>query len=218
MNQAQLGEFLRNRRARIRPTDVGLPTGRRRRTAGLRREEVASLAAISVDYYTRLEQGRGPRPSRQVLGSLARALRLSNSERAYLVDLVGETRSHVLGPPADVPSGILQLLDRLNDTPAYVTDAKWDILAWNPMAAALMSDLSELPDDRRNAMRWLFEHLSTDAGEEGVDRAREAVADLLAAAARYPDDLGVRSLIAELGAVSALFTELWEAHDVQLQR
>lgn len=219
MNRTQLADFLRSRRARIQPTDVGLPAGRRRRTAGLRREEVASLAAISVDYYTRLEQARGPQPSRQVLASLARALRLSNAERAYLVDVATETRQAFTKPSSDVPAGILHLLDRLYDTPGYVLDAKWDILAWNAMADALMLDLSATPDRDRNAMRWLFMHApAEEADESHHHRAQEAVADLLAAAARYPDDPGVRGLIADMTASSTLFAELWARHDVRVRR
>ena len=199
---------------------MGLEHGQRRRTPGLRREEVARLAAISVNYYTRLEQGRGPRPSRPVLNSLARALRLSDAERTYLCDLVHETSVNHVGPPQDVPAGILHLLDRLDDTPAYVMDAKWDLLAWNAMAAALLGDYSALPPRERNGMRWLFLP-ATKPGDldDDLERlAHEAVSDLRAAAARYPHDPGVHGMVDELRTASPLFARLWEAHDVRPRR
>lgn len=218
VDRAELAEFLRGRRARVRPADVGLEVGPRRRTPGLRREEVARLAGMSVDYYIRLEQARGPRPSRQVLGALARALRLSDDERSYLFHLVGEAPAPP-GPSRDVPAGILRLLDRLDDVPALVVDAKYDILAWNPMAAALIGDFSAFPAKERNTVRWLFRYggpkLDTPDGRRF---ARESVADLRAAAARYPEDAGIRELVAELSAVSPLFATLWAEHEIGVQR
>jgi transcriptional regulator with XRE-family HTH domain len=220
VDRPALAAFLRNRRARVQPADVGLAAGPRRRTPGLRREEVARLAAISVDYYIRLEQGRGPRPSRSVLTGLARALRLSDVERGYLLDLAGEGRPPAGTPPRDVPAGIVHLLERLDDTPAYVMDAAWDILAWNPMAAALITELLALPEQERNGMRWLFLPGAVP-GQLDADHERlawEAVADLRVAAARYPDAPRVAALIAELSAASPLFVELWDRHDVQVRR
>jgi transcriptional regulator with XRE-family HTH domain len=220
MHRRELADFLRHRRALVQPADVGLEDGRRRRTPGLRREEVARLAAISTDYYTRLEQARGPRPSCAVLHGLARALRLSTSERAYFFGLVQMDAGPRPGPPQDVPPGILHLLDRLDDTPAYVLDAKWDFLAWNPMAAALMGDRSGRPPRGRNVLRWLFLP-ATGPGDLDADLeriGREGVADLRAAATRYPDDPGVHGLIAELQAASPLFASLWDAHDVRVAR
>src|SRR5690348_7523742 len=155
MDRPQLAEFLRSRRERLRPEDVGLPAGLRRRTPGLRREEVASLATMSTDYYTRLEQGRGPRPSRPVLTGLARALRLSDDERDHLFRLAGEQPGPPPGPPADVRSGVLRMLARL-DVPGLVLDAKYDVLAWNPLAAALIADFSALPPRERNLLRLRF--------------------------------------------------------------
>src|SRR5689334_23912341 len=115
MDRRQLAEFLRSRRARVQPGDAGLPAGGRRRTPGLRREEVARLAGMSVDYYARLEQARGPRPSRQMLGAIARALRLTDDERAHLYYLTGEPPGPPPGPAQDVRPGVLHLLDRLDD-------------------------------------------------------------------------------------------------------
>jgi transcriptional regulator with XRE-family HTH domain len=134
LNRAELAKFLRARRDRLSPTDVGLPGGERRRTAGLRRQEVAQLAGISIDYYIRLEQGRGPHPSRQVLSALARALMFSRDEREYLFRIAGEQPPVTAGPSRELTPGIRYLLDSLPYTPAYVVDAKYDVLAWNRLA------------------------------------------------------------------------------------
>jgi transcriptional regulator with XRE-family HTH domain len=213
MDRRQLADFLRSRRARVRPADVGLTPGPRRRTPGLRREEVAGLAGISVDYYTRLEQARGPRPSRQVLSALARALRLYEAERAYLYHLAGEVPAPPTGPSPDVPAGVLHLLDRLDDTPAYVIDAKYDLLAWNPMAAALLGDPARWPPEQRNVIWNLFtrEHAARDLADPQTSAfADECVADLRAAAARYPQDPGIARLISRLRAASGEFARRWE--------
>jgi transcriptional regulator with XRE-family HTH domain len=221
VNRARLAGFLRSRRGLVQPGDVGLETGRRRRTPGLRREEVARLADMSVDYYARLEQARGPRPSRQMLGAIARALRLSDDERAYLYYLSGEVPGPPPGPPPDVRPGILHLLDRLDDTPALVLNATYDVLAWNPMAAALITDFSALPQDQRNII-WRFftdprARARNDA--EGAWRfARESVADLRSAAARYPDDPRLHRLVDRLLARSEEFSRLWAEHDVRVHR
>ena len=217
MDRRQLADFLRSRRARVRPDDVGPHAGTRRRTPGLRREEVARLAGISVDYYIRLEQARGPRPSRQVLGALARALRLDDDERAHLHHLAGEEPRPPAGPPRDVPPGILHLLDRLDDTPAFVTDAKYDVLAWNDLAAALIMDFSAVPERERNTLRR-FAARGVDRLDEGQRRfMRSAIADLRAAAGRYPGDPGIAGLVAELRAVPE-FAAMWDEHEVRLKR
>lgn len=215
VDRSQLADFLRGRRARIRPADIGLTAGVRRRTPGLRREEVARLAGISVDYYARLEQARGPRPSRQVLAALARALRLADDERNHLYHLAGEVPGPVGGPSRDVPVGILHLLDRLDDAPAFVVDAKYDVLAWNRMAVALLGDFAAIPEPDRNLAWQAF------CGPRRVDRfphpeaeafAEECVAKLRAASARYPDDPGIRHLLGRLRAGSAEFVRRWERH------
>lgn len=213
MDRSQLAEFLRSRRFRVQPGDVGLAAGGRRRTPGLRREEVARLAGISVDYYARLEQARGPRPSRQVLGALARALRLHDAERAHLYHLAGEVPAPPTGPSPEVPAGILHLLDRLDDTPAYVVDAKYEILAWNPMAAALLGDPSTWPPGRRNIIWNLFagEHSAMALADPDASAfADECVAELRGAAARYPADPGIHQLISRLRAASPEFVRRWE--------
>lgn len=219
MDRQQLGDFLRSRRERLRPADVGLPAGQRRRTPGLRREEVAQLAAMSTDYYTRLEQARGPQPSRAVLTGLARALRLSDDERAHLFHLAGEPPQPP-GPSQDVRPGVLHLLDRLDDAPALVIDAKYQVLAWNALAAALITDFSALPPRDRNLVRrrFLAGANSRYTPEETDQFAREIVADLRAASARYPADPDIAALIAELLAASPEFARLWSEHEVAIQR
>jgi transcriptional regulator with XRE-family HTH domain len=221
MDRAQLAEFLRIRRERLQPADVGLPAGLRRRTPGLRREEVASLATMSTDYYTRLEQGRGPRPSRPVLTGLARALRLSSGERDHLFRLADEQPAPPPGPPADVPTGVLRMLARL-DVPGLVLDAKYDVLAWNPLAAALLTDFSALPPRRRNLLRLRFLD-GTAQGERFGDAAtaqfaREVAADLRAATGRYPGDPSIAALVADLLAGSEEFARIWAAHEVATQQ
>jgi transcriptional regulator with XRE-family HTH domain len=221
VDRAQLADFLRGRRAGVQPADVGLSAGARRRTPGLRREEVARLAGISVDYYTRLEQARGPRPSRQVLAALARALRLFDGERSYLFHLAGEVPGPPAGPSTDVAIGILHLLDRLDDTPAFVMDVKYDVLAWNPMAAALLGDFSQFAPAERNIVFQMF------CGPRSIDSyddpevelvAEQSVADLRAAAARYPDDPGIKNLLFRLRANSPDFERRWSAHRVCVPR
>ncbi|MEU9017170.1 helix-turn-helix transcriptional regulator [Actinomadura sp. NPDC048394] len=221
MDRQELAAFLRSRRDRVRPEDVGLKAGTRRRTPGLRREEVAQLAGMSVDYYIRLEQGRGPRPSRQILAALARALRLTDDERGHLYHLAGEAPEPPAGPSRDVPPGILHLLERLDDTPAYVLNARHDILAWNPLAAALMTDFAALPPKDRNVIRWLFtgpvaDRYDTD--EYVAELAGDSVADLRAAAGRYPGDPGIAELVAEVSARSPLFARLWDSGEVGIRR
>ncbi|MEN3269271.1 MAG: hypothetical protein V7646_6165 [Pseudonocardia sp.] len=216
-----MAAFLRRRRAAVKPADVGLPAGTRRRTPGLRREEVAGLAGMSVDYYIRLEQARGPRPSRQILAAIARALRLGDDERDYLFRVGGEVAGPAVGPSREVRPGVLHLLDRLQDAPALVCDASYDVLAWNPLAAALITDFSALPEAERN-MVWRF-FTSPRAGERhdpatAEQFARESVADLRAARARYPEDSRIALLVERLLARSPEFARLWAEHEVGVRR
>ncbi|MCK7625846.1 helix-turn-helix domain-containing protein [Streptomyces sp. RS10V-4] len=217
MNAAELAGFLRTRRARVQPADVGLEHGGRRQTRGLRREEVAGRAGVSLDYYTRLEQGRRLRPSRQVLVALARALELSADECNYMLGLVGEA---ALPAPSSrqTQAGALRLLGRLDDLPALVLNARYDILAWNAMATALMGDLAAVPERERNTLRWLFSGQARGIGRH--DRAqlgRRCVADLRSTG-RYPDDPGVRRLVDELVRDSGEFAALWERHEIGVNR
>ncbi|MEV0238128.1 helix-turn-helix transcriptional regulator [Nonomuraea sp. NPDC050786] len=220
MNRDELADFLRIRRAHVTPAEVGLPGGDRRRTPGLRRQEVAQLAGMSIDYYIRLEQGRGPHPSRQVLNALARALMLNQDERTHLFHLAGQA---VETPRIreDVPESLLHLLSFMEEVPAYVLDARYDIRAWNPLAGALMGGLDGLTDETRNVIRWVF--MSPDIAQHFQDEeksrfARASVADLRAAAGRYPDDRKLQALVAELLALSPHFAELWSRHEVEVRR
>jgi transcriptional regulator with XRE-family HTH domain len=208
-------------RARLSPADVGLPTGTRRRVAGLRREEVALQAGISVDYLVRLEQGRGPTPSGQVLTALARALRLSDDERDHLFHLAGAAPprpGHIVSTPR---ASTLRLLDRITDLPAVLLDAKGDVLAWNALATALLGDFSAWPAGRRNIVwqRFLGDggRVSHDPDED-ERTAVETVASLRLAAARYPDDPGLRRLVDELRAGSPRFARLWDEGRVAERR
>jgi transcriptional regulator with XRE-family HTH domain len=223
MDRTELAAFLRTRRARLRPGDVGLPGGdpARRRTPGLRRQEVAQLAGISVEYYVRLEQGRGPRPSRQVLSGLARALMLTGDERAYLFRIVGENPPAAAGPSTELLPAVRYLLDNLGTTPAYVVNARYDVLAWNAMATHFIGDLSAVPLRERNLVRWSFSKVAMEhiGGNEGAIRfTRATVADLRAAYARYPGDPGMQSLVTELLGTSPLFAQMWQERDVAVRR
>ncbi|MFF5140780.1 helix-turn-helix transcriptional regulator [Streptomyces sp. NPDC013157] len=222
MDRQELAAFLRSRRERISPAEVGLPRGPRRRTPGLRREEVAQLAFISTEYYTRLEQARGPRPSREVLSGLARALRLSDAERGHLHHLAGAPPGPPPGPSREVRQSLLDLLRRLPQAAAFVTSATFEVLAWNDLAAALMEDFSALPPRDRNLMRRTFltprPAGSRLYGVPDVDAfARLSAQRLRAAAGRYPDSPEVTGLVAELLAGSEEFGRLWESHDVSAE-
>lgn len=217
MNRAELADFLRRGRARLDPADVGLTAGSRRRTPGLRREEVAALAGMSVDYYTRLEQSRGPRPSRQMLGALARALRLSGDERDHLFHLVGEEPPRAAGASTHVRPGLLLILDRLHDAPALVMTDYGDVLAQNALSAALSGEV----EPGRNVVRRFFTAPQSEAlfpAEDRAEHARSHVANLRAVTAARPDDPVPAALVAELLATSAEFAELWEAHEVAVRR
>ncbi|WP_053746274.1 helix-turn-helix transcriptional regulator [Streptomyces sp. NRRL WC-3618] len=221
MNRTELADFLRHGRARLEPSAVGLSPGARRRTPGLRREEVASLAGMSVDYYTRLEQSRGPRPSRQMLTALARGLRLTDDERDHLFHLAGEEPPRRESVSQHVRPGLLLILDRLHDTPAQVVTDCGEVLAQNAMACALSGDVSARPPRERNLVRRFFLDPAARAlipPEDFAEHARAHVANLRAVAAARPDDPVPRALVAELRAGSAEFARLWESHEVAVRR
>lgn len=217
MNRDELAAVVRRARERLSPDQVGLPAGPRRRVVGLRREELALLAGISVDYIVRLEQGRSTRPSAQVLTALARALRLSGDERDELFHLAG------MPPPAPgtidlhVRPSVLRLIDRFADLPTIVLSAKGDVLAWNAMASALHGDWSALRPERRNLNRLRFLPDPADppmsrvaqSTEERASTATQSVMSLRAAAARYPKDAELLRLVDELRAGSEEFRRLW---------
>ncbi|MET7965485.1 helix-turn-helix transcriptional regulator [Micromonospora sp. NPDC005305] len=221
LRRDELAGFLRTRRARLRPAEVGLPEGVRRRTPGLRRQEVAQLAGMSIDYYIRLEQGRGPHPSRQVLAALARALLLSRDERAYLFRVAGESPPDAVGPSREVPAGLRHLLDAMTETPAYLVDAAYEILAWNRLAAWFVGDLSTVPAGERSMVRWMFGREVPEshwADPEVLRFARTTVADLRAAYGRYPADPALAGLVTELLGLSPRFATLWAEHEVGERR
>lgn len=221
MNRAELSDFLRRSRARLDPSDVGLTAGARRRTPGLRREEVAQLAGMSVDYYTRLEQSRGPRPSRQMLTALARALRLTADEHDHLFHLTGEEPPRRSGASGHPSPGLLLLLDRLHDTPAMVASDCGEVLAQNALSKALSGDTASGPPRDRNLLRRFFlDPTARDLfpPEDVPDHARAHVANLRAVAASRPDDPEPTELVAELRAKSEEFSRLWEEHEVAIRR
>jgi transcriptional regulator with XRE-family HTH domain len=220
MDKHELGAFLRSRRERLRPEDAGLPSGPRRRTPGLRREEVAVLAHISTEYYVRLEQGRAPRPSGEVLASIAGALRLTAAESDHLHVLAGTAPSRTGLHRRDVRPSILALLQRLPQTAAIVVSAAFEVLAWNDLAAALMEDFAALaPEDRNLARKAFLGPARPDAALYGISDAagfrHHVVMELRSTLARYPTDPAVTGLVGELRDGSPEFTRLWERHDVQ---
>ncbi|MET8122986.1 helix-turn-helix transcriptional regulator [Micromonospora sp. NPDC005189] len=221
LRRDELAAFLRSRRARLRPAEVGLPDGVRRRTPGLRRQEVAQLAGMSIDYYIRLEQGRGPHPSRQVLASMARALLLSRDEREYLFRIAGENPPQTVGPSREVPPGLRHLLDAMTETPVYLVDAAYQVLAWNHLSTYFMGNLAAVPDADRNMIRWTFRQSAAGShwsDAETVRFVRSTVADLRAAYGRYPADPAIRELVTELLGTSPRFAQLWAEHDVEERR
>ncbi|MEV6559746.1 helix-turn-helix transcriptional regulator [Nocardia sp. NPDC051756] len=213
MDRSELAALLRQARTRIQPRDVGLPAGPRRQVPGLRREEVAQLAGVSVDYIVRLEQGRGPHPSTAVLAALARALRLHDDDRDLLFRLAGSAPPQAGRIAQVVRPSVLRLLDRMSDLPTLVMSAKGDILAWNSMATALLGDFSAWPPARRNIIWQCF--LGEEASrvrfnpEEFRMVAAFGVGTLRSAKARYPDDPELDRLIAELRSRSTDFEQLW---------
>ncbi|MFJ2633987.1 helix-turn-helix transcriptional regulator [Streptomyces sp. NPDC087422] len=212
-------DFLRSRRARITPDEAGLPAdGRVRRVPGLRRDEVARLAGVSAEYYTRLEQGRGGNPSPEVLDALARALRLDTAEREHLTDLLTRRPAgsrHAPSGPQRVRPGLHLLLQTLEHVPAFVLGRRTDVLASNRLARALLVDFDALPATRRNMARYYL--LDPEARERVVDweqLAAETVAMLRLEAGRYPNDRQLADLVGELTLRSPEFTTWWNDHRV----
>ena len=213
----ELREFLRSRRARVRPGDVGIGAEGHRRVPGLRREEVAMLAGVSLDYYARLEQGRDLQPSDQVLDAVARALRLAEVERMYLHNLVRSTVAVPVPGDLEVPpldAGARLMLDSL-EIPGLIVDVRGDVLAMNRLGRALMAGLEPLPSSAASHPRWVF--LEPSARELFTDWemiARSTVAVLREAAGRYPRDKALHALIGELSVASSEFRGWWAEHDV----
>ncbi|MCS7481320.1 helix-turn-helix transcriptional regulator [Umezawaea endophytica] len=209
----ELGEFLRSRRARIKPTDVGLPAGLRRRVPGLRRDEVASLAGVSVEYYVRLEQGRTAGVSDSVLDAVGRALRLSAVERTHLGNLVRPADGDA--GPNRVPPTVQRLLDLMDTVPAAVLGKHLDVLAYNRLADAVCG-FSAHPAAERNMARQTFLNPTAHLFYPEWDRvAAETVAYLRLEAGRWPDDAGLAALVGELSIKNEVFRRLWARHDVK---
>ena len=214
--QNPLGNYLKDRRAKLDPTAFGFPAARRR-TPGLRREEVAQRANVSATWYTWLEQGRGGAPSADVLDRIARAMLLTNVEREHLF-LLGlgrppEVRYHA---PEGISPRLQRLLDTLDHSPAFIRTATWDVIAWNKAAAAVMTDYSMLPDGQRNVLRLMFRDTRVRAAQsnwQGV--ARYVVASFRADVARAGAARDVQSLVDELCATSPEFAAMWRDNDVQ---
>jgi transcriptional regulator with XRE-family HTH domain len=217
--RAELSEFLRSRRARLKPEDVGLSGfGRHRRVPGLRREELAQLAGVSVAYYTRLEQGNGRNVSAEVLDAIARALRLTDAEHAHLTHLAKPKalKKKQVARQQQVRPALRQLLQTMESVPAYVVGRRAEILAWNRMAAALFGDWAEVPPAERNWARLVF--LRPEYRELFVDWEQKAI-DIVCAlrmdAGCHPDDPKLSALVGELSVKSEEFRRLWATHDVK---
>jgi transcriptional regulator with XRE-family HTH domain len=215
-NDNPLGAYLKDRRAKLDPAAFGFPLTRRR-TPGLRREEVAQRANVSATWYTWLEQGRGGAPSSDVLERIARAMMLTDAEREHLF-LLGlgrppEVRYHA---PEGVSPRLQRLLDTLEISPAFVRTATWDVVAWNRAATVVLTDYSMLPDGQRNVLRLIFRDSRVRAAQsnwQGV--ARFVVAAFRADVARAGAAQNVQSLVDELSAVSPEFAAMWRDNDVQ---
>jgi transcriptional regulator with XRE-family HTH domain len=218
---SEFATVLRSWRDRVDPAEVGLPAGSGRRTPGLRREELAALAGVSVDYIVRLEQGRAANPSPQLLGALARALRLSRQERDHLFRVAGALPAPDSAMPHHLTPGVQRILDRIGDAPLAVFTAAWDFLLWNPLWAALLRDPTEANGIERNLVWRHF--MLPQAGVEFDDLHREEfsrdlVADLRQAYGRYPDDPDLARLITRLRAESPDFERRWAVAHVASHR
>ncbi|MEU2334779.1 helix-turn-helix domain-containing protein [Streptomyces sp. NPDC013172] len=215
----ELGEFLKARRAELTPSDVGLRGGQRRRVSGLRREEVALLAAISTEYYARIEQGR-LQASAPLLNEIAQVLRLNDDQRTYLIELAAKENVRP-ATPADrqrVDTQLRRMLDDLTATPAFVIGRRTDILAWNRLAAALWTDFARYPEQERVFVRLLFtEPWMRELYADWEEVTRLAIAQLRMESARYPGDPRLTALVDELSARDEQFRQWWDEHDVALR-
>jgi transcriptional regulator with XRE-family HTH domain len=220
--RGDLGSLLHSWRDRLSPVDVGYPSSDGRRAVGLRREELAALAGLSVDYIVRLEQGRATRPSSQVAASLARALQLTDTERDHLFVLAGLLPPSPGDVPTHIPPGVQRLVARLGETPLAVFTAAWDLVSWSPLWAALLGEPHVSGTIRPNLVRTHFAGTGFgDSDQAIVGRSGETalfeaslVSDLRRVHGRYPGDRGVTSLVEELLASNSRFRELWESGDV----
>jgi transcriptional regulator with XRE-family HTH domain len=207
-----IGSYIQTWRHRLQPADAGLPAGPARRTRGLRREELASLSGISVDYLVRLEQGRATNPSPQVLAALSRALRLTTEERDHLYTVAGQAPPRRTAMATEVPASVQRLVDRMADLPVAVYDPVWTIITWNAGWAGLMGDPSAMTGLDRNLIWRTFTGRTSrvrKSGEEADGFEVNAVADLRRAFGAYPDDARLCHLVNELRQASPRFARLW---------
>lgn len=212
-----IGSYIQAWRHRLQPADAGLPAGPSRRANGLRREELAMLASISVDYLVRLEQGRATNPSTQVLAALSRALRLTTQERDHLYSVAGQAPPRRTAMTSHVPPSVQRLADRLGDLPVAVYDPAWTIITWNAAWAGLMGDPSALAGRDRNLLWRTFTGQSSrvrKSGDDADEFETSAVADLRRASGSYPDDAGLRQLVDDLQQASSRFTRLWASRAI----
>ncbi|MBO2455347.1 helix-turn-helix domain-containing protein [Actinomadura barringtoniae] len=213
-----LGEFLRSRRARLRPEDLGLNAGvKHRRVAGLRREELAPLAGVSVGYYTRLEQGQSPNVSDEVLDSLARVLRLNGDERDHLHRLARIVRVKEQARPEVLRPGIRLMVDSFTEAPAVAVGRRGDFLAWNPLGHALLAPHWPFDGDEKPnfiLMDFLELDFSRALYPDWEQKARDDVAYLEGSLSRFPGDEGLTAMIDELLELSPEFRALWNEHPV----
>ena len=216
VRRQEFADFLKTRRAAVRPADIGLADdGRRRRTPGLRREEVAQHAGVGISWYTWLEQGRDVSPSPQVLDALARALRLSPAEHSHLFHLAGIERPVGTAPyPRTAPPELVEIIEALLPHAAYLLGPRLDVLAYNTSAALVMPGLIAAPPERRNLLWWLFgtDWSTVDTWEA---TARANLATFRAEYARRPADPSFVDLVAALSAASPVFGAWWAEHDVR---
>ena len=218
MDRAQLADFLRRRREALQPEDVGLRRGSRRRTAGLRREEVAALCDMSTDYYSRLEQARGPQPSEQMLAAIARGLRLTLDERDHLFRLAGHTAPVRTLRSEHVSPGLMRILDRLADTPAQVMTELGETLAQTPAARALFGDETRFEGFMRSVgYRWFVAPAGRNVYpiEDHPALSRAWTADIRTAYATFGAHSRVGAMVSELLQQSPEFAELWAEHEVR---
>ncbi|HWG24081.1 helix-turn-helix transcriptional regulator [Actinospica sp.] len=219
---AELGRFLRARRAAVTPAELGLPSGSgTRRTPGLRREELAAVAGVSIDYYIRLERGKETRPSPSVLDALARALRLDAEETAYLRNLAEQAARGMAADPRPAASRnvrptLLRMLEAVRPCPAYVIGRTNDVLAANPGGTYLMPGMADWPARQRNTIRYTFLHpYARDLWPDWETKARACVAHLRAVVGSAPDTPDLVALVGELVVKSPDFSRMWERYDVR---
>jgi len=217
--QKAFGDFLRSRRERLTPERVGLAPGFRRRARGLRREEVALLAGVGTTWYTWLEQGRDVRPSAEVLGALASALRLDAVERRHLFTLAGRPPPQAMaGGPERVPEPVVRMLEAMTEQPAYVVGRRWDILAWNAAATRVFGDFGRVEGDARNQVYMMFADPAHRAlMADWDDLAPVSLAMFRASSAAHAGDPDFERLIARLQAESAEFRDWWPRQDVEFR-